>query len=83
MTREHCPFKFNRQHLGVTFIPPKPIILCEQCVGTAIEPAVTELPKRWRSRGRRGAISAELQALCVQWFIVKIDGLWHRHNNCL
>ena len=83
MTREHCPSKLNGQHLDVTFIPPKPIILCEQCVATVIEPAVTELPKRRRSRGRRGAIIAELQILCAQWFIVKVDELWHRHNNCL
>ena len=60
MTREHRPSKLNGQHLGVTFILPKPIILCEQCVATVTEPAVTELPRRRRSRGRRGAIIAEV-----------------------
>ena len=45
MTREHCPSKLNGQHLGVTFILPKPIILCEQCVAMVIEPAVTSSPR--------------------------------------
>ena len=45
MTRGHCPFKSNRQHLGVTFIPPKPIILWEQCVAMITEPAVTSFSR--------------------------------------
>ena len=51
MTREHRPSKLNGQHLGVTFILPKPIILCEQCVAMVIEPAVTSPPRG----GRAGA----------------------------
>ena len=65
MTRGHCPFKSNRQHLGVTFIPPKPIILWEQCVAMITEPAVTSFSRGGGAEPARGHNGRFANFMCV------------------